>query len=97
LVEIMRTMLLDNVGHWRERASEARQLAAQLHDPLTKEKILQIANDYDLMACRAQSRARFAVPAHCPEKTPRKSMADCSDGASPEIFDEESPHSGGDQ
>jgi hypothetical protein len=47
---------IDNSNHWRERAQEARHLAAQERDPLCRRMILQIAEDYDRLARQAELR-----------------------------------------
>src|SRR5882724_3411581 len=35
---------------WRARAAEARAVAAQLHDPVTKQMMARIADSYDRLA-----------------------------------------------
>ena len=48
---------LNDPNHWRARASEARALAEQEHDPISKAMILQVAEDYDRLAERADLRS----------------------------------------
>jgi len=43
-------------GHWRQRAAEARGLAAQLNDPEAKLAMLKIADGYEFLAERAGRR-----------------------------------------
>jgi hypothetical protein len=56
LSERMRGLLWDKVEHWRARAKETRQLAEQEDNPRCKKLILQIADDYNRLAQRAQLR-----------------------------------------
>ena len=51
--------------HWLARAKEARVMAEQITDPLTKQAMLDIAEDYEKVAKRAAAReASIAVPPH---------------------------------
>lgn len=47
----------DDPNHWRNRAGEARAIAAQMIDPHTKAVIFTIAQDYEKLAVRAEQRA----------------------------------------
>jgi hypothetical protein len=42
--------------HWRERAEEARQVAGQMSEPVTREMMLAIAVDYERLAEHIQQR-----------------------------------------
>jgi hypothetical protein len=42
--------------HWQQRAEEARVLAEQMKDEVTKQLMLGIAQDYDTLAVRAAIR-----------------------------------------
>jgi hypothetical protein len=46
----------NNPQHWRERAKEMRALADQANDEVSKQMMLSIAEDYDLLALRAELR-----------------------------------------
>lgn len=43
---------------WRDYAIKARSLAATLHDPIVKHEILKIAEAYERLAERAETRDR---------------------------------------
>ena len=49
--------LLRNAQHWRERATQARELADQEKDPQTRERLLRLAEAYEGIADRANIRA----------------------------------------
>jgi len=52
-----------NSHHWRERAEQMRTLADEMNDLIARTAMLQIANDYDHMAERADERVRNSKPA----------------------------------
>jgi hypothetical protein len=43
--------------HWRKRADEARSVAYDMEDEISKQIMLQIADDYERFAKRAERRA----------------------------------------
>jgi hypothetical protein len=45
--------------HWRKRADEARSLAYDMKDEISKQMMLQIADDYEQLAKRAGWRAKL--------------------------------------
>jgi hypothetical protein len=47
---------INDPEHWRERAEEARVHAEQLTDPEAKQTMLNIADDYEKLAQRAERR-----------------------------------------
>jgi len=49
--------ILKDAAHWKERAEDARRVAAQLADPEDRAKMLEIAENYERLAVRAQVRA----------------------------------------
>jgi hypothetical protein len=53
---------LDDPKHWRDRAEEARTRADQLADSRSKSAMLRIADDYELLANRAEARALGQSP-----------------------------------
>ena len=49
--------LLRNAQHWRERAEQARELAAKEKDPQLRERLLRLADAYEGIAEKADVRA----------------------------------------
>jgi hypothetical protein len=41
---------INDPAYWRERAEEARRIAKQLADPVSREMMLDIARSYDNLA-----------------------------------------------
>src|SRR5215472_17263276 len=50
--------LFDDPARWRERAEEARSIAAQLNEPESSRMLLRIAEDYERLAKHAERRAQ---------------------------------------
>ena len=48
--------------HWRDRAAEMRAISELITDPETVAIMLRLANDYDLLADRADIRSNGGVP-----------------------------------
>jgi hypothetical protein len=53
---LMPTFFLDDPEHWRQRAEEIRTLADDMKDEVSKLMMLQIAEDYERLAKRAEER-----------------------------------------
>ena len=51
--------LINHPQHWRKRADEARSLADDMKDEISKQMMLQIADDYEHLAKRAEQRAKL--------------------------------------
>jgi hypothetical protein len=49
---------LNDPEHWRDRAEQVRALADQVSNQKTRDAILGIVADYELLADRAQERAK---------------------------------------
>jgi hypothetical protein len=49
--------LFHDPEQWHGRADEARKLAAEILDPLSRRKMLQIAESYESLARRAAEQA----------------------------------------
>jgi hypothetical protein len=49
--------ILKDAAHWKERAEDARRVAAQLAEPEDRARMLEIAENYERLAVRAQVRA----------------------------------------
>jgi hypothetical protein len=49
--------LIVSPKHWRDRAEEARVLAEDMRDTVSKEMMLRLAAEYDRLAKRAQERS----------------------------------------
>jgi len=45
---------IDDPEYWRKRAAEAREFAAQLTDPKSKEAMLRVAEGYDQLGDEAR-------------------------------------------
>jgi hypothetical protein len=54
----MKSTLINNPQHWRDRAEEARVNAEQMSDPEAKRMMLEIAEGYLRLAERAEQRRR---------------------------------------
>lgn len=50
--------MLHDTDHWRGRANAARLVAEQWSDPVAKEMMLQVAQDYDRIAEYVWQQAR---------------------------------------
>ena len=55
----MPATLINDAEHWRKRADEARSLADDMKDEISKQMMLQIADDYEHRAKRAAQRAKL--------------------------------------
>jgi hypothetical protein len=53
---------VNDPAHWRQRAEEARRIAAQLDDPVASKAMLDIARSYDAMANLAGTRPLVRKP-----------------------------------
>ena len=49
----MSKKLFHDSEHWHDRAEEARKVAAQIIDPVSRRKMLEIAESYESLARRA--------------------------------------------
>ena len=48
---------VDDPAHWRGRAEEARPLADEMSDEVSRQMMLQIAEGYERLAKHAEERA----------------------------------------
>ena len=53
---------LNDPEHWRYRAKEARAIGEDMLDPVSKEKMLDVAANYETLAKRAQDRRSGKIP-----------------------------------
>ena len=53
--------LISDSKHWRVRAEEARRLAAEMQDDVSKQMMLSVAADYDGLAEWAELRAKVTL------------------------------------
>jgi len=51
-------MVVDDPAHWRQRAVEARALADDMRDDISRKTMLKIADDYEHLALRVEERLR---------------------------------------
>ena len=49
---------INDFKHWRERAKKLRTVAESLPDPHSRTTLLQIAEDYEKLAARAEERSK---------------------------------------
>jgi len=49
---------INDPEHWRQRAQEARAMAAQMNDPISRAMMEGVADDYEKLARRAEERRR---------------------------------------
>jgi len=54
----MPSVFLNDPQHWRDRADQMRALASESSDPESRTIMLRVANDYELLARRAERRAQ---------------------------------------
>ena len=52
----MTVRIINDPKHWRVRAEEARRLAAEMQDEVSKQMMLGVATDYDGFAEQAERR-----------------------------------------
>jgi len=55
------TSLANDPRDWRDRAAEARILAEDMRDEVSKQMMLGIAHDYEHLALRAERRLMLAA------------------------------------
>jgi hypothetical protein len=48
---------INDAKHWRDRAAEMRVLSDGMQDQEAQRTMLKLANDYDILADRAEDRA----------------------------------------
>jgi hypothetical protein len=53
----MTKRLFHDPKHWHERAEDARKVAAEILDPISRRAMLDIAESYESLARRATQRA----------------------------------------
>jgi hypothetical protein len=55
-------MLSNDQEHWRDRAKEARAMAEDMADPVSKQKMLDVAANYEHLTKRAEDRRSGKIP-----------------------------------
>jgi hypothetical protein len=53
---------INDAKHWRDRAAEMRVLSDGMKDAEVQSTMLRLANDYDILADRAEDRAKNDIP-----------------------------------
>jgi hypothetical protein len=53
---------LNDPEHWRDRAKEARAMAEGMTDSVSKQKMLDVAANYEHLAKRAEDRGTGKAP-----------------------------------
>ena len=59
IVPVKEVSTSDSGEHWRKHADEARSLANGTKDEISKQIMLQIADEYERLAKHAQRRAKL--------------------------------------
>jgi hypothetical protein len=49
---------MPDAQYWRDRAEEVRASAEAMHDPVARQTLLKIAEEYETLAERAERRGR---------------------------------------
>ena len=60
-VRVMPKSRINDPRHWRERAQEARIVADALTDPDSNSRMLRVAEDYEVLAQRAEQRLHHST------------------------------------
>jgi hypothetical protein len=58
----MTRKLSHDPAHWHDRAEDARRVAAEILDPISRRKMLEIAESYDSLARRVAERQHVQSP-----------------------------------
>jgi hypothetical protein len=58
----MSKKLFHDPAHWYDRAEDARRVAAEILDPISRRKMLEIAETYESLARRAAERSHLQSP-----------------------------------
>jgi hypothetical protein len=58
----MTKKLSHDPAHWHDRADDARRVAAEILDPVSRRKMLEIAESYDSLARREAERRHVQSP-----------------------------------
>ena len=66
--------ILKDAAHWKERAEDARRVAAQLTEPEDRARMLEIAENYERLAVRAQVRAEAELSGPAPTVIGRNAL-----------------------
>jgi hypothetical protein len=70
----MTKKLSHDPAHWHDRAEDARRVAVEMLDPITRRKMLEIAESYESLARRAAEGQRVQSP--IPEPVDYRRAAD---------------------
>jgi hypothetical protein len=63
-----RSSIGNDARHWRNRAEEARLLAADMKDEESRQAMLRIARDYERLALRAEERSKREAARRSPSR-----------------------------
>jgi hypothetical protein len=58
----MPSIFVNDPQHWRDRADQMRAQASETADPESRTIMLRLANDFELLARRAERRAKDLAP-----------------------------------
>jgi hypothetical protein len=71
----MSKKLFHDSEHWHDRAEEARKVAAQIIDPVSRRKMLEIAESYESLAGRADKIEGILIAGRKEDVPPMHNLA----------------------
>jgi hypothetical protein len=63
-------MVYGTAEHWLERARKAREMTPHMEDTVARQAMLAVADNYEIVAKRAEARAAGVEMPNFPRKSP---------------------------